>query len=458
MTDLFYYLELFEDHFWGYVGGPIVILFGLYLSIASGFIQIRRFPTVLRIFWDCLTSRNTSVTGIHPIKAFFASVGGCVGVGNIVAICTAVQLGGPGALFWIWVTAIMGMVLKYSEVFLGLRFRVPNKEGSYNGGPMYFLQHAFKGKTFAVLAAVLLCIYGVEVAQFRIVTTAITSNIDVNEYVVISIFLLMILFAGSGGIRRVGNISSAVIPLFVLIYVGMGTWVLLCNLSTIPTVLTEVLSDAFTGQAVGGGLAGSALMRTMSHGIRRGCYTGDLGIGYASIIHSESSATIPEKQATLAIFDIFLDTFIICTTSVMLILVTGVWNQSLPSALLVQTALEQYFPYMHFFMPFFLFLLGYSTINAYFCVGLKCADFIWPSHGKKLYYAYAITALIFFSFFDSTKAQTLMGIAGGLLLVINCLGIYRLRHELSFNIDRAVEPEYRTQNTNQSVLTTEMAG
>lgn len=435
MLDLFYYLELFEDHLWAYIGAPIVILFGLYLSVMSNFLQIRRFPSALRIFWELLTVRSTHTTGVHPIKAFFASVGGCVGVGNIVAICTAIQLGGPGALFWIWVTAIMGMIIKYSEVYLGLRFRIRNQEGSYNGGPMYYLQHAFKGKTCAILAAILLCIYGVEVAQFRIVTTAITSNFDVNEFLVIGIFLLLILFAGSGGVRRVGNISSATIPIFVTLYVSMGSWVLLNNLAAIPSVISTVFEHAFHGTAVEGGLFGSALMTTMSHGIRRGCYTGDIGIGYASIIHSESSAVVPEKQATLAIVDIFLDTFIVCTTSIMLILVTDVWNTSIPTALLVQTALGNYFPYMHLFMPFFLFLLGYATINAYFCVGLKCADFIWPYYGKKIYYVYCVAALVFFSFFDITKAQTLMGIAGGLLLIINCAGIYRLRHELSFNID-----------------------
>lgn len=450
MSDFFYYLELFEDHYWGYIGVPFVIMLGLYLSFASKFIQIRRFPTVLRIFWEFMTVKNNNAKGVHPIKAFFASVGGCVGVGNVVAICTAVQFGGPGALFWIWITALMGMVIKYSEVFLGLRFRVPNGEGSYDGGPMYFLQHAFKGKFMAVMAAILLCIYGVEVAQFRIVTMSITNNIAINEYLVIAVFLALILFAGAGGVRRVGNISSAVIPVFVVLYVGMGSWVLFNNLDVIPSVLAEVFSSAFTGSAVAGGALGSALMKTMSEGMRRGCYTGDIGIGYASIIHSESSATVPEKQATLAIFDIFLDTFIICTTSVMLILVTDVWSDPMPSALLVQTALAQYFPYMNYFMPFFLFLLGYSTINAYFCVGLKCAKFISPAHGKKVYYVYAVAALIFFSFFDSTKAQTLMGIAGGLLLFINCLGIFKLRHLLSFDIDQ--EPEQAAEPAGEGAL------
>lgn len=436
MSDPFYYLELFEDHLWGYVGVPFVMLLGLYLSFSSNFVQIRRFPTILKTFWEFMTNKKDNANGIHPIKVFFASLSGCVGVGNVVAICTAVQYGGPGALFWIWVTAIMGMLIKYSEIFLGLRHRVSNAEGSYDGGPMYFLQHAFKGKTVAFLVAFFLCIYGVEVAQFRIVTQSITNNFEVNEYLVIGVFLSLILFAASGGVRRIGNISSTFIPIFVFLYVGMGSWVLFNNLHLIPSVLSEVFSSAFTGSAAAGGFLGSALMKTMSEGMRRGCYTGDIGIGYASIIHSESSVTVPERQASLAIFDIFLDTFIVCTTSVMLILVTDVWNSPLPSALLVQTALEQYFPYMNYFMPFFLFLLGYGTINAYFCVGLKCAKFLSPSHGKKIYYTYAILALIFFSFHDSTKAQTLMGIAGGLLLIFNCLGIFKLRHALSFNIDK----------------------
>lgn len=434
-NDFFQLLELFEDHLWGFVGGPLVILFGIYLSHLSNFVQLRKFPTVLRTFWECLTFKSVDPTGVPPIKAFFASIGGCVGVGNVVAICTAVQFGGPGALFWIWVTAIMGMIIKYAEVYLGLRYRIVNNEGSYNGGPMYFLQYAFKGKFVCYFVAVLLCIYGVEVAQFRIVTTAITNNLNVNEYLVIGIFLSLVLFAGVGGVRRVGNIATTIIPIFVVLYVGMGSWVMINNLALIPQVLSEVLYDAFTGSAIAGGLLGSALMKTISEGVRRGCYTGDIGVGYSSIIHSESSVAIPEKQAALVIFDIFLDTYIICTTSVMLILVTQVWQSDLPASMLVQTALGQYFPYMHLFMPFFLFILGYSTINAYFCVGLKCAQFISPSYGKKVYYTYGVAALLFFSFFDTTKAQTLMGVAGGLLLIINCWAIYRLRDKLSFNLD-----------------------
>jgi alanine or glycine:cation symporter, AGCS family len=428
-------LNLIENLLWTYFGIPIVLLLGLYLSIKSNFFQFRHFPTVVKIFFGFLRFRPLKEQrGVHPLKAFFAAVGGCVGIGNIVGICTAVQLGGPGALFWIWITALAGMILKYSEVYLGLRYRVPNGKGGYNGGPMYFLAQAFKRGWIPQLVCLLLCIYGVEIYQFSVVSSSISNNIGLNSYLVIAVLLLLVIFAGSGGVRRVGSISSKSLPFFVFIYVGMGVWVLLNNLEALPGVFKVIFVSAFTGHAALGGFAGAGLIAAMSHGIRRGCYTGDIGVGYASVIHSESNVQVPEKQAALAIFDIFLDTFIICTTSLFLILTTGIWQEPIEAGMLVQTVLAQYFPYMHFFMPLFFFILGYNTINAYFCVGLKCAEHLSPHWGRIVYYAYAVVALITFSFLETSQAQTVMAIAGVSLLIINSIGIFLLRHEISFNL------------------------
>jgi AGCS family alanine or glycine:cation symporter len=435
LTEIIQKLDVLENLMWTYVGVPIVIFIGLYLSIKSNFFQIRHLPTVFKTFFGFLRVRSSADDrGVHPLKAFFAAVGGCVGIGNIVGICTAVQLGGPGALFWIWMTALAGMILKYSEVYLGLRYRVPNGKGGYNGGPMYFLPRVFKQSWVPMLVCLLLCIYGVEVYQFSVITTSITTNWGINSYVVIAILLGLVIFAGSGGVRRVGSISSKSLPIFVFIYVGMGAWVLLNNLTVLPAVFKEIFISAFTGHAALGGFAGAGIIATMSHGIRRGCYTGDIGVGYASVIHSESSVQVPEKQASLAIFDIFLDTFIVCTTSLFLILSTGIWHEPIEAGMLVQTALGQYFPYMHFFMPLFLFMLGYNTINAYFCVGLKCAEHLAPRWGRSIYYGYAVVALLIFSFMGTAQAQTVMAIAGVSLLIINGIGIFMLRHEISFNL------------------------
>ena len=437
-----------ENNLWGYIGIPILLALALYLSIYSKFFQIRKLPSVFKNFLNLFKNQGPIEDGIHPLKAFFACIGGAVGIGNVVGVCTAVQLGGPGALLWIWITAIAGMIVKYAEVYLGMRYRISDGNKGYRGGPMYFLQKAFKSSWIPTFVCILLWIYGVEIFQFSVVTKSVAANFDWNLPFVVAAFLLLVLFAGSGGIRRVGNISSALIPLFVACYVGMGFWVLAHNISLLPSVLGSVVSSAFTGHAALGAFAGSSILLAASHGVRRGCYTGDIGIGYASIIHSESGAQVPEKQASLVIFEIFMDTFMICTTSVLLILITGTWHEPLEGTMLVQKALEQYFPYMQFFMPFFLFLVGYATINAYLCVGLKCAEFLLPRTGRFIYYGYAVIVLILFSFLDTLLAQSVMAIAGGLLLVVNCCGIFRLRHHISYNLDTPQEEPFKGLEAN----------
>ncbi len=435
INQLFNTLSQFEELLWGYLGVPMILTIGIFLTFKSNFFQVRKFPDIIRTFVSFLRMHDSKKGGVHPLKAFFASIGGCVGVGNVVSICTAIQIGGPGALFWIWLTAIVGSMVKYAEVYLGLRYRVSNGEGGYNGGPMYFIQQVFKGAWAPIAVALFLCLYGIEIYQFNVVTESISTNTGISEPLIAFVFLLLILFAVSGGITRVGAISAAIIPLFVLMYVGMGLWVVFHNLHAIPGVLKEVFEGAFTGHAAMGGFIGSTLMKTMSQGIKRGCYASDIGAGYASVIYSESSVKVIEKQAALVIFDVFIDTFLICTTSVILILVTGVWKEPIDASMLVQTALGNYFPYMNFFMPFFLFLLGYSTINAFFFVGLKSAEFIGAKIGKAVYYAVAVAMFFIFSMMGTIQAQIVMTIAGGILLVINCFTIFMLRDRISFKFD-----------------------
>lgn len=436
LESLFSFLEVLDNALWSYIGFPAIMLFGLFLSFKTNFVHIRKLPYVIKSFCRLIGTRKEACEGVHPLKAFFTSIGGCLGIGNIVAICTAVQIGGPGALFWLWITAIAGMILKYSEVYLGMRYRIQKKDGSYRGGPMFFLRKVFKSKWVPKFVCVLLCIYGVEIYQFSVMSQSVSVNFELDRTLVTFFMLSLVIFASSGGLQRVGKISTAIIPLFIVLYLSMGAWVLVQNLTIIPGLLANVFTSAFTGHAAVGGFAGSSLLMVISQGIRRGCYSSDIGIGYASVIHSESSIKTPEKQALLAIFDIFLDSFTICTTSIMLILVTGVWKEPLPEMLLIQTALGQYFPYMNYFMPIFLFLLGYTTIIAYFCVGLKCAEHLHERFGKLIYYFYAIASMFVFSFVETREALIIMSITGAILMLINLYGIYKLRHEISFNFHK----------------------
>ncbi len=254
------------------------MLLGIYLSVKSNFVQVRKFPAVLKIFFDFLKVHEQSKGDIHPLKVFFCLYWRlCRRWEYCRHLCCGADWR-AGALFWIWVTAFFGSMVKYAEVYLGLRYRIKNPEGGYSGGPMYFLQKVYKKPFIPNLVCVLLCVYGVEIYQFSVVSKSIATNLDINSYAVSGILLVLVIFAGSGGVRRVGNIASTIIPVFLILYLGMGGWVLVNNLTALPQIISKVFSSAFSGHAAMGGFLGSTLLMTISQGVRRGCYTADLGI------------------------------------------------------------------------------------------------------------------------------------------------------------------------------------
>lgn len=432
LDNIFWYLSTFDYLLWTFLAVPAVLVIGFLLSARSNFAQICHLPQLLRTFGSFLSVRKRNEEGVHPLKSFFNCVGGFTGIGNVVAICTSVQIGGPGALFWIWITALIGMIIKYSEVFLGVHFRISCPKGFHKGGPMVFLRHAFKSSWVPKLVSILLCVYSVEIYQFSVMANNISTNFHISKESVVLVLLVLVLFASLGGVQRVGKISFMMIPLLFLSYIAMCIWVLILNYSLIPEVFYTIFSSAFTGHAAVGAFAGSGVMMTISQGISRGCYSGDVGVGYSSILHSESSETQPEKQALLSVIDIFIDSFIVCSTSIVLVLVTGVWNQPIDASILIQSALSQYFPYMELFMPVFLFFMGYTAINAYFCTGIRCAEHLSPKMGKWFYFAYGCLAFPFFCTVDSARALMVISISGGILLLINLYGIYSLRHHIKF--------------------------
>ncbi len=436
VENLFFLLDSVNLTLWAYVGFPLILALGLYLSLSSRFVQLRKFPQTVKLFIEYTLHGHKTADGVHPIKAFFACVGGAIGIGNIIAVCTAIQIGGPGALFWIWIVAIFGMIIKYSEVYLGMIFRHHGADGKYEGGPMFFLQHAFHNKWIPLLVAFLLCIYGVEIYQFQIVSESISLNFDVNYLYCTLFFLVLVIYAGYGGVDRVGTICTALLPLFMGTFLFMGIWVFIMNLSEVPHAIGMVVSNAFTGSAPLGGFVGSSLFLAISQGIKSGCYAADVGVGYAAVIHSESSVEVPAKQSSLIFIDLFMDIFMVSSISVLIILTTGLWTSPLPASLLIQTALSQYFPYMDFFMPAFIFILGYSTVISYYCVGLKCAEYLSPNIGKPIFLAFSICFFLTFSFVDSIHALTVMSLIQLSLLVCNLVGTFLLRKNLSFEIPK----------------------
>jgi AGCS family alanine or glycine:cation symporter len=302
---------------------------------------------------------------------------------------------------------------------------------------MYFLPIAYKSRWIAPVICVLLGIYGVEIFMFNVMTDSIAVNWNINIYWVIATLLAAILIVAIGGINRVGEVCSTLIPLFILIYVVMCFWVLIQKYEEIPAALGSIFEGAFTRQAAQGGFAGSSVMLAMSMGLSRGAYSGDLGIGYNAIIYAESQSTQIRRISSLPIIGVFIDTFVICTLSILVVLVTGYWKSGIDVSLMVQEALGLYFPYTYYFMPFFLFLLGYTTILAYFVVGVKCAKFLSPKWGPPLYYLYASITFPLFALVEPTQAFLIMSLAGACLLILNLFGMFLLRKEIIFGFEES---------------------
>lgn len=434
----FMQLAVLDDFAWSYIGVPAILLFGIYFSFKSKWLQITQFPRISNYFFSFLgTDKGQESRGVHPLQAFFAAVGGCIGVGNIVVVCTAVQVGGPGAIFWMWVAALLGMIVKYAEIYLSVKYRVDNVNKSYDGGPMYYLKKVDTSGTLTKLFCLFMCIYGVDVYMFKLMTHSFVTSWGFNQYAVIIGLLFLTIIAGEKGIKAIGKISSALIPLFLFIFVGVSGWIFAHNIPALINAFKLIFSSAFTGHAAKGAFAGSTLLMAMSNGMKRACYTGDIGVGYAGIIHAESDEKSPSKQASLGIFGIFLDTFVICTLSVLLIIVTGLWNQPIHQEKLVSTALSMHIPYVNIIWPFFVFLLGYSSLIAFFAAGKKSAKFLWPQYGEKGYTAYGVIAFLTFSFFGNENDMlTFMSVIGMGLLMINMYGMFNLRNHISFSIKK----------------------
>ena len=432
-------LEKVDDFFWSYIGFAVICLSGLYLTIKSRGKQFKVLYNFVNTLQDLmLSSKDESLDGIHPIKLLFASVGGMIGIGNIVGVVIAVTLGGPGSIIWMWVASMFGMLIKYSEIYLGVKHRVSDGNGSFNGGPMYYMQDVFKNKIWAKLSALLLCIYGVEVFQFLTLVDRFESTFSLNKELIIAVFLGIILYTSIGGMRRLSEICSMIMPFFMILYVIACFYIIFSNYSFLPQAFYEIITSAFYGQAAVGGFAGSTVLYAAYMGSSKAVYSGDIGIGYDSVVQSETRVACAIKQARLAIIALFMDTFI-CTLSSLTVVVTGAWktmNDISPSEI-IPTIFDSYFPYSNYFLTLVLFFAGFTTVIAFFVVGLKSAHFLCEKYGKILFYLYGIFAFVFFSYFSEEKVVLIMSVTSVFLVILNITAIMLMRNEIRFNDEKS---------------------
>lgn len=337
----------------GYVWGvPMLCLIlgtGIFITLRSKFFQVTHFgealnSTISSIFKKSSDKKGNQKNALTQFQALTTALASTIGTGNIAGVATAIVVGGPGSIFWMWVCAILGMGTHFAEIILGLYYRKKDTDGSYKGGPMYYLENGFKkeynlpliGKILAVLFSLFTFIasFGIgNMSQINSISDALHSNFGVSAMyvgIVIAVISALVIF---GGIKRIGQVAERIVPFMSLFYIVIGLIIVILNAKNIPLVFSSIIGGALDTKAIAGGALGTVIMRAMTYGFKRGAFSNEAGLGSSVMAHASSSEQEPVKQGMWGIFEIFFDTIIVCTFTALIVLSSNLHAPSLYTAL-----------------------------------------------------------------------------------------------------------------------------
>lgn len=381
---------------WGIPAMVCIIGVGLLLSVRTGFLQIRKFPYAIRTTIGRIFRRKDASDGaMTPFQAVCTALAATVGTGNIAGVAGAIAIGGPGAVFWMWCSALLGMCTKFAEVTLAVHFRERNKNGELVGGPMYYIKNGL-GSQWQFLA-VLYSLFGVltvfgtgNATQVNTIVTAIDSallatgsglngilpTLNLIVGVVVAMMVAMVLL---GGVKRIGSVTEKLVPFMALFYIVLALGVVALNYRRFPAVLASIVGGAFDPQAVTGGAIGSVFL-SMQKGVSRGIFSNEAGLGTGSIAHACADTHKPVKQGMFGIFEVFADTIVICTLTAMVILCSGVpvgYGSAAGAELTISGFTATYGGWSSIFTAVALCCFAFSTIIGWGLYGSRCIEFLF---------------------------------------------------------------------------------
>ena len=399
---------------WGIPAMVCIIGVGLYLSLRTRFIQFRRFGHTFRVTIGKIFAKSDAAEGaVTPFQAVCTALAATVGTGNIAGVAGAIAIGGPGAVFWMWVSALLGMCTKFSEVTLAVHFREKNQHGDWVGGPMYYIKNGLgpRWRWLAVVFSVLgiLTVFGTgNATQVNTITTAVNtallnyhiiSSDSVNTVnlvigIVIMILVAMILL---GGIRRIGRVTERLVPFMAVFYIILAIGVILVHVQNVPGVFASIFQGAFAPSAVTGGVVGTMFL-SMQKGVSRGIFSNEAGLGTGSIAHAAADTKDPVKQGYFGVFEVFMDTIIICTTTALVILCSGVpvdYGTAAGAELTISGFTATYGNWVSIFTAAALCCFAFSTILGWGLYGTRCIEFLFGSTANKPFMlVYSAVAII----------------------------------------------------------------
>ncbi|MGW8228479.1 MAG: alanine/glycine:cation symporter family protein [Gammaproteobacteria bacterium] len=369
----------------GLVWGPAMLVLilgtGIFLMLGLRLMPLRRIGYGFRMLWQ--GRKGEGEGDISPFNALMTSLSATIGTGNIAGVATAIFLGGPGALFWMWCTALVGMATKYAEAVLAVQFRETDEKGNHIGGPMFYIRNGLKGHwawlgtTFAIFGA--LAGFGIgNTVQANSVAHALNSNIGISPLVTGLCMAGLAALVLIGGIRRIAVVAGKLVPFMAITYVLAGLLVLVLNASEIPTAIELIVKHAFTPVAATGGFAGAAVWAAIRFGVARGVFSNEAGLGSAPIAHAAATTTSPVRQGTIAMLGTFIDTIIICSITGLVIIVSGAWTAGENGASLTAAAFESSLPGVGgYIVTFGISLFAFTTLLGWSFYGEKCVEYLF---------------------------------------------------------------------------------
>ena len=427
---------------WGVPAMVCIVGVGLWLSFRTRFIQIRKFGISMKETFGRMFHKTDAAQGaVTPFQAVCTALAATVGTGNIAGVAGAIAIGGPGAVFWMWCSALLGMCTKFAEVTLAVRFREKNREGDWVGGPMYYIKNGLgkKWQFLAVIYAVLgvLTVFGTgNATQVTAIDTALVNfnlvssagamkSVNLGIGIGIALLVAMVLV---GGLKRIGNVAEKLVPFMALVYVTMALGVLVMNLNRVSGVLAMILKGAFNPAAVTGGAVGS-LFLCMKKGVSRGIFSNEAGLGTGSIAHAASDVDDPIRQGYFGIFEVFADTIVICSMTAFVILISGEsihYGAAAGAELTISGFTAVYGNIASLLAALAMCCFAFSTIIGWGLYGTRCMEFLVGSKANRGFMIVYSFVAILGATIDLGLLWDLAETFNGMMVIPNLIGLFLL--------------------------------
>ena len=434
-----------NNFIWGVPAMICIIGVGLVLSVRTGFLQIRKFPYAMKItLGRMLKKKEASDGAMTPFQAVCTALAATVGTGNIAGVAGAIAIGGPGAVFWMWISALLGMCTKFSEVTLAVHFREVNADGEYVGGPMYYIKNGlakhwhFLAYLFAAFGV--LTVFGTgNATQVNTITTAIDSalfnynvigegsekTLNLIIGIVLAILIALILL---GGIKRIGQVAERLVPFMAVLYILLALGIIVLNIGHIPAVFASIFKGAFSPASVTGGAVGSFFM-SMKKGVSRGIFSNEAGLGTGSIAHACADTRKPVKQGFFGIFEVFVDTIVICTLTALVILCSEVpvgYGAAAGAELTISGFTAVYGNWVSIFTAVAMCCFAFSTIIGWGLYGARCIEFLFGTRvNKPFMLVYSLVAIVGATM-DLGLMWSIAETFNGLMAIPNLIAVFLL--------------------------------